>query len=60
MTLTATARCPPCRGYTPQLAAGYAAKTNPGCEVVFVSSDRDQAGFDGYYGEIGPEASLSF
>lgn len=44
--------CPPCRGFTPQLAEWYkkdlAAK---GLEVVFVSSDRDEESFKGYFGE---------
>lgn len=39
--------CPPCRRFTPELAASYnklkAAGKN--VEVVFVSSDRDEAGF---------------
>merc|ERR1712146_92866 len=45
--------CPPCRGFTPLLAAKYkAAAADKSIEVVFVSSDRDQAGFDGYFGEM--------
>merc|ERR1719217_1360631 len=44
--------CPPCRGFTPQLAEWYkkdlAAK---GLEVVFVSSDRDESSFKEYFGE---------
>merc|ERR1711976_820226 len=44
--------CPPCRGFTPQLAEWY--KTNlkgKGLEVVFVSSDRDEASFKEYFAE---------
>jgi nucleoredoxin len=44
--------CPPCRGFTPQFAEWY--KTDlqaKGLEVVFVSSDRDEAAFKEYYGE---------
>jgi len=45
--------CPPCRGFTPALAkwyAEYAAKNN--FEVVFASSDRDDAAFTEYYKEM--------
>ncbi|KAH8069536.1 hypothetical protein JL721_5840 [Aureococcus anophagefferens] len=44
--------CPPCRGFTPKLAALYEALVAAGesFEVVFVSSDRDDAQFDEYYG----------
>jgi nucleoredoxin len=44
--------CPPCRGFTPKFAEWY--KTDlqaKGLEVVFVSSDRDEAAFKEYYGE---------
>lgn len=45
--------CPPCRGYTPQLSEAYAASGKKDkVAVVFVSSDRDQSGFDEYYGEM--------
>ena len=49
------------RGFTPVLAEKYKAKVvaDPSVEVVFVSSDRDQAGFDGYYGEM-PWLALPF
>ena len=43
--------CPPCRGFTPQLAKWYSAGLKDKLEVVFVSSDRDQGAFDGYFGE---------
>lgn len=52
--------CPPCRGFTPVLAEWYkkhAAGSN--VEIIFVSSDRDQAGFDGYFGEM-PWKALKF
>lgn len=43
--------CPPCRGFTPLLADYY--KAGPeNFEIVFVSSDQDQAKFDEYYGEM--------
>merc|ERR1712137_1186388 len=45
--------CPPCRGFTPQLAKVYKALKAQGkkFEIVFVSSDRDEAGFTGYFAE---------
>jgi len=45
--------CPPCRGFTPQLAKWYTDDLKAkGLEVVFVSSDKDQGAFDEYYGEM--------
>lgn len=46
--------CPPCRGFTPKLVKTYNAmkKTGKDFEFVFVSSDRDQAAFNEYYGEM--------
>ena len=44
--------CPPCRGFTPQLAATYKKLTQEqkkNFEIVFVSLDSSQAGFDEYY-----------
>eukprot|EP00929_Paragymnodinium_shiwhaense_P097252 TRINITY_DN58_c0_g1_i1.p1 TRINITY_DN58_c0_g1~~TRINITY_DN58_c0_g1_i1.p1 ORF type:complete len:445 (-),score=138.89 TRINITY_DN58_c0_g1_i1:326-1579(-) len=52
--------CPPCRGFTPKLAAWYkenlAAK---GLEVVFVSSDKDESQFKEYFAEM-PWLALPF
>ncbi|GMH70966.1 hypothetical protein TrRE_jg4472 [Triparma retinervis] len=46
--------CPPCRGFTPKLCEFYDnfKKTNPDFEIVFVSSDRDEAAFKEYYGSM--------
>ncbi|XP_019615122.1 PREDICTED: nucleoredoxin-like [Branchiostoma belcheri] len=48
--------CPPCRGFTPKLADFYrefkATEKGKNFEIIFVSSDRDQASFDEYYGEM--------
>jgi nucleoredoxin len=44
--------CPPCRGFTPKLAEWYNAGLKDKMEVIFVSSDRDQASFDSYFGEM--------
>jgi len=46
--------CGPCRGFTPQLAKKYKEFKDAGknMEMVFVSSDRDQASFDSYLGEM--------
>lgn len=44
--------CPPCRGFTPQLATCYNNGLSKGAEVLFVSSDQDQASFDEYYSQM--------
>merc|ERR1711976_763434 len=47
--------CPPCRAFTPVLSAAYTklkAERPDDFELVFVSSDRDQSGFDEYWGEM--------
>jgi len=54
--------CPPCRGFTPQLAAFYkdfTATRGAELEIVFASSDKDQAAFDEYYKEM-PWLALPF
>jgi len=53
--------CPPCRGFTPKLAEIYKTYTTNGLpfECVFVSSDRDEAAFDAYFGEM-PWLALPF
>ncbi|RUS87715.1 hypothetical protein EGW08_004556 [Elysia chlorotica] len=53
--------CPPCRGFTPQLASCYKAIKDAGksFEIVFVSFDRDDASFKEYFGEM-PWLSLPF
>ena len=46
--------CPPCRGFTPKLVKTYhdiKAKDNE-FEVIFISSDGDQASFDEYFAEM--------
>ena len=46
--------CPPCRGFTPQLAEQYKKLKAKGkdFEIVFASSDRDEASFKEYFGLI--------
>jgi len=45
--------CPPCRGFTPQLAEWYSKNLKEkGLVVLFVSSDKDQASFDNYFKEM--------
>jgi len=52
--------CPPCRGFTPKLAEWYSKSLQAkGLEVVFVSSDKDEASFQEYFGEQ-PWLALDF
>lgn len=53
--------CPPCRTFTPKLAETYKGLAAAGrsFEVVFVSSDRGQNEFDGYFQEM-PWLALPF
>merc|ERR1719171_1007959 len=52
--------CPPCRGFTPQFAKWYEDDLKgKGLEVVFVSSDQDEASFKEYFGEM-PWLALPF
>jgi len=52
--------CPPCRGFTPKLAEWYAKDLqSKGLEVVFVSSDRGEDSFRGYFGKM-PWLALPF
>lgn len=52
--------CPPCRGFTPKMADMYKnAFEAKGMRVVFVSSDRDEASFKEYFGEM-PWAALPY
>jgi nucleoredoxin len=46
--------CPPCRGFTPVLVDLYPKlkALHPDMEVVFASSDRDEASFVEYFGEM--------
>jgi len=52
--------CPPCRGFTPQLAAKYKSfAADQNIEIVFASSDQDESQFNSYYGEM-PWLALPF
>jgi nucleoredoxin len=52
--------CPPCRGFTPQLAEFYLRNSkNKNLEIIFVSSDRDETSFQEYYNEM-PWLALAF
>ena len=53
--------CPPCRGFTPVLAELYKKLTDEGknFEIVFISSDRSEADFNEYFGEM-PWKALPF
>ena len=44
--------CGPCRHFTPELGKSYTKHLKAkGCEIVFVSSDRDEASFTSYFKE---------
>mmetsp|Transcript_43132 Transcript_43132/g.88271 ORF Transcript_43132/g.88271 Transcript_43132/m.88271 type:complete len:677 (+) Transcript_43132:77-2107(+) len=53
--------CPPCRRFTPMLITMYEKlkAMDKKFEVVFVSSDKDQAAFDEYFGSM-PWLALAF
>jgi len=51
--------CPPCRGFTPKLAEYYKNGLKDKMEIIFVSSDRDEASFKEYHGEM-PWPALPF
>jgi len=52
--------CPPCRGFTPQLAEWYnTSLKQKGFEIVFVSSDKDDGAFKEYFAEQ-PWLALDF
>merc|ERR1711998_799630 len=44
--------CPPCRGFTPKLAEWYNAGLKDKMEIIFVSSDRDEASFKEYFASM--------
>lgn len=46
--------CPPCKTFTPLLKKFYTAVTKKGAklQVVYISSDRDTASFDEYFGNM--------
>ena len=46
--------CPPCRGFTPQLATAYKTWKAEGksIEIIFVSSDRSDDQFEDYFKEM--------
>ena len=47
-------QCPPCRGFTPKLVESYKKIVSKGkpFEIIFVSSDRSQEGFDDYFKDM--------
>jgi len=52
--------CPPCRGFTPQLAEKYKTTLKEkSLEIVFVSSDKDESTFKEYFAEM-PWLSLPY
>jgi nucleoredoxin len=53
--------CPPCRGFTPKLAASYLKMNADGkkFEIIFLSSDKDEASFQEYFNSM-PWKALPF
>ena len=53
--------CPPCRNFTPKLINFYevANKTQKQIEIIFVSSDKNEAEFNEYFGSM-PWLSIPF
>ncbi|KAL1192084.1 putative nucleoredoxin 1 [Cardamine amara subsp. amara] len=53
--------CPPCRAFTPKLVEVYKQikERDEAFELIFISSDRDQESFDGYYSQM-PWLALPF
>jgi len=53
--------CPPCRKFTPELSKKYNALKAAGkkFEIIFASSDKDEAAFNGYFAEM-PWLALPF
>jgi len=53
--------CPPCRGFTPVFAEKYRALKDAGksVEVIFASSDKDEASFTDYYKDM-PWLAMEF
>lgn len=47
-------QCPPCRAFTPKLIECYKKIVSKGkpFEIIFVSSDRGQEGFDEYFKDM--------
>ena len=47
-------QCPPCRAFTPKLIESYKKIVSKGkpFEIIFVSSDRAQEGFDDYFKDM--------
>lgn len=52
--------CPPCRGFTPKLKEFYEQAKNMGLEIIFVTSDRDEASMKEYFAEHGSYLALKF
>jgi len=52
--------CPPCRKFTPMLANWYKTIGKPFAEVVFVSADHDEAGFEGYFRQSHPWMAINY
>lgn len=45
--------CPPCRGFTPELAEWYEDYAKEGAvEIIFASRDKDEKQFQDYFGEM--------
>jgi len=52
--------CPPCRKFTPMLANWYKMTAKPFVEVVFLSADHDEDGFQSYFQASHPWMAIDY
>lgn len=52
MNLVLKQRCPPCKSFTPLLIDFYNNANKNDLEIIFLSSDRDEESFHGYFAKM--------